>query len=81
MKSAPSIYTGSVMNVANLPTAHANIKGYAVTDPRDEFPHNRISQEVLTVQITELRLGIDLTPTIWRRCRLLCLTDVAQAYT
>ena len=61
MKSAPSIYTGSVMNVAHLPTAHANIKGDAVTDPRDEFPHNRISQEVLTVQNTELRRYISNT--------------------
>ena len=61
MKSAPSIYTGSVMNVTHLPTAHANIKGDAVTDPRDEFPHNRISQEVLTVQNTELRRYISNT--------------------
>ena len=63
MKSAPSIYTGSVMNVAHLPTAHANIKGDVVTDPRDEFPiigsRRRYSQ-----YRTQNSVGIYLTPTM-----------------
>ena len=44
MKSTSSTRTGNVINVAYLPMAHANIKGDMVTDPRDEFHHNRISQ-------------------------------------
>ena len=61
MKSTSSTCTGNVINVAYLPMAHTNIKGDMVTDPRDEFPHNRISQEVLTVQNTELRRYISNT--------------------